>query len=200
MDPINGHTVMCALSARATLSYEKPKWLMGCDICSTNVMIRYLGKHQERKTISAHILRSWSKKIWGIFILFNKHIFWQLFRTLLFHLFLQIPQQKVLCAAPLFPKGQPKRIDLHIWFGTDFMRMLLSRLCADTRSTLAWDPLRLEFVSPPDLEAGIILHVQQMCRFTDSQVERPLKFFTDFKLLTKTSFAPFHDKQTTISS
>lgn len=120
MDPINGHTVMCALSARATLSYEKPKWLMGCDICSTNVMIRYLGKHQERKTISAHILRSWSKKIWGIFILFNKHIFWQLFRTLLFHLFLQIPQQKVLCAAPLFPKGQPKRIDLHIWFGTDF--------------------------------------------------------------------------------
>lgn len=40
---------------------------MGCDICNTNVMIRYLEKHQEQKTISAHILRSWSKKIWGIF-------------------------------------------------------------------------------------------------------------------------------------
>lgn len=100
MDPINGHTVMCALSARATLSYEKPKWLMGCDICSTNVMIRYLGKHQERKTISAHILRSWSKKIWGIFILFNKHIFWQLFRTLLFHLFFaDSPAKGTLCCS-----------------------------------------------------------------------------------------------------
>lgn len=111
MDPINGHTVMCALSAGATLSYEKPKWLMGCDICSTNVMIRYLEKHQEQKTISAHILRSWSKKIWGIFTPEND--FQDSTNTFsdnclgryCFIFFLQIPQQNVLSAAPLFPKG-----------------------------------------------------------------------------------------------